>query len=145
MSRAASWGEERDVAGGRLGLEADPPRWLVCSRARELVADVDEAILEVDVAPGEPEQFGEAQAGVEGGGEEGAVAGEAGVEEAADLVVVEHALLAAVDARSFVLFEAAERVVGDVAAAEGVLEDAPERDEGAVDRLGGEPLGRADG
>src|SRR5207237_9149164 len=93
-----------------------------------------------DVVPGEAEQFGEAHAGVEGGGEEGAVAGKGGVEEACDLVVVEHALLAAVDAGSFVLFEAAEGVVGDVAAAEGVWEDAPERDEGAVDRLGGQSL-----
>jgi hypothetical protein len=71
---------------------------------------VDEAFGEVDVVPGEAEEVGEAEAGVEGGGEEGAVAGEGGVEQARDLVVVEDALLAAVDAGAFVLFEAARRL-----------------------------------
>src|SRR4051794_8051838 len=64
-----------------------------------------------------------------------------GVQECRDLFVVEDALLAFVDARSFVLFEAAEWIVGEVAAAEGVGEDAAERDERVVDRFRCELLG----
>src|ERR671922_62739 len=141
LQQGGELGEERDVARRGPGFEPNASSRLVCSRARELVADVDEAAFEVDVSPDETEQFGEAQAGVERGGEERVVAGQRRVEQAADLYVVEHALLAAVDAGSFVLFQAAEGGVGDMAPAGGGLEDAPERDEGAVDRLRGQPLG----
>ena len=50
----------------------------VVAGAGELVADVNQALVEVDVVPGESEEFGVAHAGVEGGGEEAVVAGEAG-------------------------------------------------------------------
>ena len=100
-----------------------------------MVADVDDLVFEVDVLPGEAEEFAEAHTGVERGDQERLVAREAAGEEAFDLIVVEDALFAALVAWPFVLFEPEYRVATDVTATDGVVEDPIERDESAADRL----------
>jgi hypothetical protein len=108
-------GEEGDVTGGGGGVQADAFGSFVLARARELVAvaDVDEPVVEVDVLPGEAEQFGEAHAGVEGRGDERPVGVQGVVEEFPDLVVAEHALFSFVGAGAFAFVQAPEGVVVD--------------------------------
>jgi hypothetical protein len=65
---------------------------------------------------------------------------EAGLEESADLRVVENALLTFLGAGAFACVQAAEGVVVDQAAAEGEREDPAERNERTVDRFRGEAL-----
>jgi hypothetical protein len=56
------------AAGVALGLDGDPRRLVVGA------LDVDHALREVDVDPAERQQLAAAEAGVERGGPEGAVA-----------------------------------------------------------------------
>ncbi len=77
-------GHEHDVAHRLRGL-----RGYTLSVAVELLAHVDDALLEIDVLPGEPEQLPEAQPGEDGGREQRAVAGVGGVEQRGDLLSLE--------------------------------------------------------
>src|SRR5438093_4680954 len=99
------------------------------------MANVDQAGLEVDLGPGQSEQFREAHTGVGGGCEQGPVGGQAGVEEFCDLLMGEHALVAAARAWPFACIESCQGVVVDDAPSEREREDASEWDERTGDRL----------
>jgi hypothetical protein len=106
------------------------------------VADVENALLEVDVHPAQAEELLQAQSGEGGGREDRPVARQGGVEECAELLEGEHARVALrLAPRELVGVEAAERVVADHAAADGECEHPPQRGEHALARPGGEPLG----
>jgi hypothetical protein len=108
--------EERDLAlrGGRL--RRHPVRSHAAAAARELMANVDHRGGEIDVMPAQREQLGEAQAGEGSGGEQGPVPLRAGAEQASELALAEHALLALRRVRALVAFEPPERMRADVAA-----------------------------
>jgi hypothetical protein len=78
---------------------------------------MDDAGREVDVVPDQAEQLGDAQAGVEDGGDHEPVAGRACAEQALDLGAAEHALAAGLRPRAFVVLEQLDGVGDDPTAA----------------------------
>jgi hypothetical protein len=74
------WRQQGNVACGGSGLQEDAAWWPLTGWAGESVADADGLGVEVDVLPGEAEQFGEAHAGVERGSEYRTVARQAVLE-----------------------------------------------------------------
>src|SRR5215213_9591619 len=98
-----------------------------------LALDVQRALLEVEVGPGERERFGDASAGADEQFGEGSVVRGAGVEVAVDLGAAEVVEFALVDWQGG--DELAEVALQQLEAA-GVGERAGECRPGVVDRLG---------
>jgi hypothetical protein len=78
-------GEERDLADGRARLRWDPVRRDTAAAARQLVTNVDDAGGEVDVVPGQCEDFGETHTGVGAGREQRPVAARTGGKQSHEL------------------------------------------------------------
>jgi hypothetical protein len=99
---------------------------------------VDEVGFEVDVVPVEGLEFACAEAGVEGGGIDGAVGGLERVEERAELGGGGDAFAASSDGGKS---EFEGRVDRDLASLVGAAEDRAEREEGVADAACGESFG----
>jgi hypothetical protein len=93
-------------------------------RTRELRAHVDHAGVEVDVAPGQPEQLGDPHPCVERGDDERPPTWRAGREQPSDLIAAEHPLAAALTMGTLAGLELRDRVIHDPAVAQGVAQDA---------------------
>ena len=129
-------GEERDLARRRARLRRDAVGSYAAAAACELVAHVDDAGGEVDVAPAQGEHLGEAHAGVGAGEKERPVATRTGGEETDEFGAGEDTLLGAQRVRPLVALEPVEGVSVDVPAAKREGEDAAERAEYPLDRPG---------
>jgi hypothetical protein len=121
---ARELGEEDDVSL-RVHLERCELGGALLARALQLLAQADEAVLEVDVSPAQAEELPLAhprvqKAGEERASEEGLGAGE----QALDLLLVEDASVLGSRLRPFAALELGEGVLLDVVAAAGVTEEA---------------------
>jgi hypothetical protein len=127
-------GEERNLSNRRARLRRDPVRRHPSAAARELVAHVNHAGGEVDVAPAQREHLREAHPGVCAGREQRPIPLRTCCEESSELCAGEDALVGAQRMRPFVALEPVERMRGDIAAAKREREHAAQGTEDPLDR-----------
>jgi hypothetical protein len=110
------------------------------AQLRQLPTNANDAASEVDVRPLKAEKFARAEAGEDGGADDGRVLCRCVFEERPDLMLLEDPLLSLLDRRLLVAFEISNRVIRPPTLANRVPEDARGRRQDTANRPGRKPL-----